>query len=121
MKTLENILEEIKKHNNIVYNNTPKGDKIDFSQTKVNWGTKVIPKEFHIDLNKTYKLRNGWEVQNLTLVLCNSSGNEVTFPIKGTYIEKRVGKKDKTHFDIWTLDGRKDTSTYCGQLDLIAA
>jgi hypothetical protein len=121
MKKLEVILEEIQIHNQAIYDSTPKSMKIDFSKTKVNWGSNVIPKEFHLDLSKTHTLRNGWKIENLTMTLFNSNDKEVTYPIKGTYIEPRVGKSNKRHFDIWTLDGRKDCNVNSGPLDLIAA
>jgi len=53
------------------------------------------------------------------IVMKNSSGNEVTYPIKGFWLKKVVGKKDKWENAIWTLDGRISTTIIEAPLDLV--
>ncbi len=72
----------------------------------VGWGTTNIPKKKWIDVTKTYKTRDGKTVENLQIVLHNSCGNEVTYPIKGTIVIQT--KPRKTEYALWSLDGRAD-------------
>jgi len=119
MKSLNSILLEIEQYNTKIYNSYKSTEKIDFSLTKKNWGSNIIPKKFWIDPNKKYITRNGYKVENLSIIMKNSNGNEVTFPIKGTLIIPRKGKTNKETYEIWTLDGRKDINKINGNLDLI--
>ena len=73
----------------------------------VGWGTTNIPKENWIDLDKTYTTREGKKVEGLQIVLHNSCGNEVTYPVKGTIVIKEKPKR-KTEYRIWSLDGKAD-------------
>jgi len=119
MKSLNSILLEIEQYNTEIYNSFKPTEKIDFSLTKKNWGSNIIPKKFWIDPNKKYITRNGYKVENLSIIMKNSNENEVTFPIKGTLIIPRKNKTDKKTYEIWTLDGRKDINRINGNLDLI--
>ena len=69
-----------------------------------NWGTDVVPKEKWIDPKKQYVTKDGKRIEGLNIVLHNSCGDEVTFPVKGTVILRE--KPRKTKYTIWTLDGR---------------
>jgi hypothetical protein len=73
----------------------------------VGWGTTNTPDADRIDPSKTYRTRDGSEVINVQIVLFNSCGHEVTFPVKGTILRK---KKVRTvpEYHIWTLDGRSN-------------
>lgn len=73
----------------------------------VSWGTTNTPKENWIDVTKTYKTRDGKTVENLQIVLHNSVGNEVTYPVKGTIVV-RTKPRRKTEYALWSLDGRAD-------------
>jgi len=103
------LVADIKKHNDVIFENTPRNQKIDFTKTKKSWGTDVVPKHLFIDLDKEYITLDGRKVELQQLVMTNGI-NEVTFPIKGTITTKKVGKKDKVECHIWTLDGRYDVS-----------
>ena len=70
------------------------------------WGTDVIPKELWIDPTKSYTC-GGNPVHNLEIVLHNSLGNEVTYPVKGTI--RYLGFPRKKKYTIWSLDGRANT------------
>ncbi len=72
----------------------------------VGWGTTNIPKEDWIDVDKTYKTRDGKRVENLQIVLHNSCGSEVTYPVKGNIVVRE--KPRKTEYSIWSLDGKAD-------------
>ena len=109
------LLQNIENHNDKIYNEYKPTEKIDFSRTKKNWGTDVIPAEFWIDVTKKYKTRNGHEVQLHKKVLY-SNGKEMTFPIKGTYITQNP---KKIHYNVWTLDGRSNVNKIENSLDLI--
>lgn len=65
------------------------------------WGTDVIPKELWIDPDKSYTC-GGHPVTNLQIVMHNSLGNEVTYPVKGTVRAK--GRRPR--YAIWSLEGR---------------
>ena len=73
----------------------------------VSWGTTNVPKEKWIDITKTYKTRNGKEVEGLHIVMHNSCGDEVTYPVKGSVVVKK--RPRKTEYHIWSLDGRANT------------
>jgi hypothetical protein len=106
------ILKEIEEHNKKLYKSYKPTEKIDFSKSKKNWGTDVIPKEFWIDLSShEYQLRCGFKIVNIDIVLYNSNNKEVTYPVKVSYIEEREEKKDKIVYDIFSLDGRKDINS----------
>jgi len=98
-KKLEKIFKDIETHNQKIFDNTKSTEKIDFSKTKKNWGSDVIPKEFWIDLTKEYKTIQGNKVILHEIKM-------KTFPIKGIIYKKRIGKKTLPIFMIWTLDGR---------------
>jgi hypothetical protein len=82
---------------NVIKKPAPKG---------LGWGTTNIPKEKWIDPNKKYKTRNGKRVENLHIVLYNSVGDEVTYPVKGTVVVRE--RPRKTEYCIWSLDGQKN-------------
>lgn len=53
-----------------------------------------------------YKTRCGYKVIVTEIKLKNDAGSNYTFPIKGNYyIPTKTGKL-KSHYTIWTLDGR---------------
>lgn len=81
----------------------------------VGWGTTNIPKKQWIDVSKTYKTREGKNVEGLHIVLHNFCGHEVTYPIKGTIVLKE--KPRKTEFAIWSLDGKKNIVFTDGKYD----
>ena len=68
------------------------------------WGTDVVPEEKWIKTDKVYRTKSGKRVIDLEIVLKNSCGNEVTFPVKGSIVVRE--KPLKTKYTIWTLDGR---------------
>jgi len=103
-ETLVELLRNINVHNESYFDNLPKNEKIDFSKTKKNWGTDIIPKEFWIDKSKHYETLNGLKVQIYDIVL--GTDKEYTFPVKGAYLKNRTGKKDTWINAVWTLDGR---------------
>jgi hypothetical protein len=59
-----------------------------------------------IDLNKKYKTRNGCKVILHDIVLFNSVGGKVSYPVKGTVIVK--DKPRKTTMMIWSEEGLSD-------------
>ncbi|MCK5307115.1 MAG: hypothetical protein KAJ73_00755 [Zetaproteobacteria bacterium] len=71
------------------------------------WGSEVIPKDQWIDPAKEYTSR-GCRVVGLEIVLHNSNGKEVTYPVKGTIIIRE--KPLKTEYAIWALDGRNNVA-----------
>jgi hypothetical protein len=79
------------------------------------WGTEVVPKELWIDPSKKYTA-GGNPVYDLRIVLHNSNGDEVTFPVKGTIRLIKFPRKKKNQ--IWTLDGRADPTWGTGD-DLV--
>ena len=119
MNKLTELLLDIESYNSELYNSYKPTEKIDFTLSKKNWGKDVIPKEFWIDVSKKYVTRSGLNIENIQIIMENSNGNEVTFPVKGTLVTKRDGKKDKRSYEIWTLDGRKDAHIINGPLDLM--
>lgn len=72
------------------------------------WGTDIVPKEKWINTDCAYKTRSGQDVIHLDIVLKNSQGHEVTFPVKGSIVLKRnkKGTPTRTRYTIWMLDGR---------------
>jgi hypothetical protein len=75
-------------------------------KAKKGWGSDVIPQENWIDPAKTYRTRDGKRVEGLQIVLHNSVGEEVTYPVKGTIIVRESPMRKE--YAIWTLDGRAD-------------
>ncbi len=71
-----------------------------------NWGSNVIPRDQWIDPNKTYQTRSGKEVIGLQIVMENSCGKEVTYPVKGSIAIKE--KPLRLEYSTWSLDGRCD-------------
>lgn len=69
------------------------------------WGTEVIPREKWIDPEKKYRTRSGKKVFGLKIVLHNSVGDEVTYPVKGSIDN---GPRREPRYCIWSLDGRAD-------------
>lgn len=69
------------------------------------WGTDVIPKEKWIDKNKQYTY-NGKKVIIHDIILYNSCGNEVTYPVKVTIVISEKPRKIK--LKLFSLDGRED-------------
>lgn len=68
------------------------------------WGINLLPENWFINPNLNYITRSGKRVIAMELKLYNDQGSEVTFPIKGTIVERE--KPLKTRYAIWTLDGR---------------
>lgn len=58
-----------------------------------------------IDINKKYTC-NGKRVTNLTIVLKNSLGENVTYPVKGSIVIRE--KPLKLKYAIWSIDGKND-------------
>lgn len=87
----------------------------------VNWGTAVIDKEDWIDPTRKYRTRRGHRVIDLQITLKSSTGQEVTFPVKGTVIvqEAAPGKRELTTYMIWTLDGRSSVVGSSDEEDLV--
>ena len=56
-----------------------------------------------IELTKQYKTKDGCRVELHEIVLKNSYGKEVTYPVKGTIVLRE--KPRKTEYMIWSLDG----------------
>jgi len=112
MTTIKQIITDVAKHNQEIFDATPRNEKIDFSKCKKNWGTNVVPEEFWIDIDKKYVTVDGRVVTLHNCVMKNSSGNEVTYPIKGSVITPRDGKKDLKENMIWSLDGRADVNSF---------
>ena len=118
-KELRTLLLDIDTYNQEFYNSHSRTEKIDFSQSKKSWGKEVIPKQFWINPSKIYVTECGFKVENLSIVIKNSSENEVTFPVKGTIIVPRKGKSDKRVNCIWTLDGRESVTNIFHEYNLV--
>lgn len=73
-----------------------------------NWGTQVIDPQDRIDITKPHRTRSGKRVIGLECQLHNSTGDEVTFPIKGTIVVREATTRTPAslRYSIWTLDGR---------------
>jgi len=108
MKKLEKLLIKINQHNLKIFKNTKPTEKLDFSKTKKNWGTKVIPKKYWINKNDKYQTISGKEVIIDNIKLFNEIKKEYTFPIKGRIRTKHLNKRDTWENTIWTLDGRNN-------------
>ena len=63
-----------------------------------------------IDLEKQYKTRDGHKVILHDIVLKNSCGKKVTYPVKGTiYLDsKKNWGHQKTSYNCWSIDGITD-------------
>jgi len=59
-----------------------------------------------IDITKEIITEKGLRVIDLQYIPCNSCGNQVTYPIKGSIVVSE--KPFKTEFCIWTEDGECD-------------
>ncbi len=70
-----------------------------------NWGSDVIPPESRVSLDRLYQTRSGKQVILYEIRMLNNTDNEVTFPVKGSVIEKREFRS-RRRYQIWTLDGR---------------
>lgn len=114
IKNLINILNNIKKHNDMEYNKTPYNKTLNHNNMIKSWGLDIIPKNLQIDMLKKYKTLDDKEVVITDIKLYNSNNLEVTFPIKGFIIlkNKNKNKKDKIIHTTWTLDGRVDVRDY---------
>ena len=62
-----------------------------------------------IDLKQQYRTRSGKKVVLHEIVLNNSAGRSVTFPVKGTIYTKHKVRTTKKYF-IWTLTGHASVS-----------
>lgn len=58
-----------------------------------------------IDVSKTYTC-GGKQVLGLQIVLYNSAGAKVTYPVKGSVVVRE--KPFKTEYRIWSIDGIAD-------------
>lgn len=65
------------------------------------WGSDVVPKSEWIKQGTQYRTREGHKVIGIHIVLRNSLGNEVTFPVKGSIVRKNC----EPRYQIWTLGG----------------
>ena len=72
----------------------------------VRWGINNVPKEDVVDCRKVYTTVSGKRVVDLRIQLYNGEGREVTYPVKGTVIERE--KPLKVRYAIWTLTGLSD-------------
>lgn len=70
------------------------------SRSKADEGKYPIP----FDTRKAYKTRGGDKVIIHEIVMKNAIGETVTFPVKGTIINKENPRKKK--YEIFMLDGR---------------
>ena len=86
---------------------------------QTDWGTDNIPKNKWVDVEKKYKTRDGRDVINLQIVLHNSCGNEVTYPVKGSIIKRGTSARKKTEYTVWSLDGRHNILEKNGKKDLV--
>lgn len=71
-----------------------------------NWGKDVVPKDQWIDPEKSYYTRDGHRVEYIQIVMENSVGAEVTYPVKGTVVLRDSPRK--TEYHIWSLEGKRD-------------
>lgn len=87
----------------------------------LNWGTSVIDRADWIDPAKKYRTRSGYRVTDLQLALRASTGEEVTYPVKGTVIVEEAirDKKALAANYVWTLDGRSSVVKDSDQNDLV--
>ena len=63
-----------------------------------------------IDSSQEYRTRAGKRVIGLHIVTHNSCGSEVTYPVKGTIIEREAGEgtRELKRFAIWSAEGVSD-------------
>ena len=115
---LEKILNEIAIHNKKVCDSVSHTEAIDFSKTKKNWGSDVIPKEFWIDIEKNYKTKSGKIVILSKITLLSDNGKEYTYPVKGSIYTKKRNKM-VLEYSIWSLDGRASVSCDESHNDLV--
>lgn len=80
-------------------------ERLILTEDMKNWGTKVIPKERWIDVNKSY-ICDGKRVIGLYIKLHNDVGDEVTYPVKGSIVVRE--NPIKLQYALWSLDGRAD-------------
>jgi len=59
-----------------------------------------------IDPKKTYQTRAGQRVINISIVLKNSAGRFVTYPVKGSVVVRE--KPYQLVYHIWSLSGRSN-------------
>ena len=59
-----------------------------------------------VDITKQYVTRTGKRVINLLYVPFNSVGNRVTYPIKGSVVERE--KPLKLRYQVWSVEGNAD-------------
>lgn len=76
----------------------------------VSWGTNVIDPADRIDVTKPHRTRSGKRVICMELVLYGDQGQEYTYPVKGTIVDREAkpGSREKLRYAIWSLDGRAD-------------
>lgn len=60
-----------------------------------------------IDPNKKYTC-NGNPVENIRIVLHNSNGDEVTYPVKGSIVHTSKSGRKSYEYAIWSLDGKSN-------------
>ncbi len=82
---------------------------------KVNWGTQNIPETLWIKPEQQYRTREGYRVIGLEVKLHNSTGHEVTYPVKGAITKERQGSGPR--YSIWSLDGRANVLANKGHRD----
>jgi hypothetical protein len=72
-----------------------------------------------VSLDKKYRTRRGDEVELHDIVLRNSAGFLVTFPVKGTIlVPLKKSTRVRRQFTIWTMDGRESAFVE-NNLDLV--
>ena len=64
-----------------------------------------IKEEPAITLDKKYKTRSGKDVMLSKIVLQNSRGNLVHFPVKGSIITKNKSGRKSYKYQVWSLAG----------------
>ncbi len=108
MNSFKEKLKEIYDYNESYFKTLKPNEQIIISKTKQTWGTELVPEELRINVNKKYQTLNGQEVvlHQIRLYSDTNPKKEYTFPVKGSYLIKKTGKKDQWINAIWTLDGR---------------
>jgi hypothetical protein len=69
------------------------------------WGTENVPKELWVDTSKEYRTRSGKRVVGLRIQMCNSMGQEVTYPVKGSIETISPNGRVSHQYRIWSLSG----------------
>lgn len=59
-----------------------------------------------MDITKPIKTKSGHRVIGLEIIECNSNGDKVTYPLKGSIVVRE--KPLKLEYCIWSLDGIYD-------------